>query len=70
MFLYYYLRYYAERLLVPAFGKDFKMAEAVAQQMARLLQAQFQMRPSVTNDLSLVSLIPRWVGTDKAVPLH
>ena len=52
------------------------MAEAVAQQMARLqlevqnLQAQLQMRPSVTKDLSLVSLIPKWSGNDKAVPLQ
>jgi len=52
------------------------MGEAVAQQMPRLqlevqiLQAQLQMRPSVTDDLSLLSLIPKWADTDKAVPLH
>jgi hypothetical protein len=52
------------------------MTEAVAQHMAKLqlevqsLQAQLQMRPSVTKDLSLVSLIPKWAGNDKAVPLH
>jgi hypothetical protein len=50
------------------------MAEQVAQQMARLklevqsLQAQLQARPTVTKDLSLVSLIPKWAGNDKAVP--
>jgi hypothetical protein len=52
------------------------MAEAVAQQMAKLqlevqsLQAQLQMRPTVTKYLSLVSLIPKWPGKEKAVPLH
>jgi hypothetical protein len=48
------------------------MAEGVAQQMAKLqlevqsLQAQLQMRPSVTKDLSLVSLVPKWTGNVKA----
>jgi hypothetical protein len=52
------------------------MAEHVAQQMARLqlevqsLQAQIQVRPTVTNYLSLVSQIPKWAGNDKAVSLH
>jgi hypothetical protein len=52
------------------------MAEAVAQQMARLqlevqnLQAQLQTRTPVTKDLSLVALVPKWSGTDKAIPLH
>jgi hypothetical protein len=52
------------------------MAEGVAQQMAKLqlavqsLQAQLQMRPSVTNDLSLVWLGPKWTRNDKAVPLY
>jgi hypothetical protein len=52
------------------------MAEQVAQQMAWLqlevksLQAQLQARPTVTKDLSLVSLIPKWARNDKAVPLH
>ena len=52
------------------------MAEPVAQQMARLqsevqnLQAQLQTRPPATKDLSLVALVPKWFGTDKAVPLH
>jgi hypothetical protein len=52
------------------------MAEAVAQQMARLqlevqsLQSQLQARPTVTKDLSLVSLIPKWAGNDKAIPIH
>jgi hypothetical protein len=51
------------------------MADAVAQQMAWLqlevqnLQAQLQSRP-VTKDLSLAALVPKWAGTDKAVPLH
>ena len=34
------------------------------------LQAQLQMRPSVTKDLSPVSLVPKWAGNEKAVPLH
>jgi hypothetical protein len=34
------------------------------------LQAQLQMKPSVTKDLSLVSLVPKWTGNDKAVPLY
>ena len=51
------------------------MAETVAQQLARLqaevqnLRAQQQMRPSVTKDMSLLSLIPQWTGTDKRAPL-
>jgi hypothetical protein len=36
------------------------MAETVAQQM----------RPSVTKDMSLVSLVPQWTGTDKGAPLN
>jgi hypothetical protein len=52
------------------------MAEAVAQQMARLqlevqnLQAQLQTRTPDTKDLSLVALVPKWSGTDKAIPLQ
>ena len=52
------------------------MAEPVAQQVARLqlevqnLQAQLQARPPATKDLSLVVLVPKWAGTDKAVPSH
>ena len=52
------------------------MAEAVAQQMAKLqaevqiLQAQLQARPTVTKHLSLIALIPKWAGNDKAIPLH
>jgi hypothetical protein len=52
------------------------MAVAEADQMSRLqaeiqnLQAQLQMRPPVTKDLSLVTMVPKWSGTDKAVPLH
>ena len=52
------------------------MAEAVAQQMARLqlevqnFQAQQQSRTPITKDLSLVALVPKWAGTDKAAPLH
>jgi hypothetical protein len=52
------------------------MTETVAQQMARLqlevqsLQAQLQMRPTATKDLSMVSLIPKWAGNEKAVHLH
>jgi len=51
------------------------MPETVAQQMERLqlevqnLQAQLQLRPPATKDLSLVALVPKWGGTDKAVPL-
>ena len=43
--------------------------------MARLqlemqnLQVQLQSRPPATKDLSLVALVPKWGGTDKAVPL-
>ena len=52
------------------------MAETVAQKMARLqlevqnLQAQLHTRTPVTKDLSLVALVPKWSGTDKAVSLH
>jgi len=52
------------------------MAEAVAQQIARLqlevpnLEAQLQTRTPVTKDLSLVALVPKWSGTDKTIPLH
>jgi hypothetical protein len=52
------------------------MVEAVAQHVTsfklevRNLQTQLQMRPSVTKDLSFVSLVPKWAGTGKAVPLH
>ena len=52
------------------------MAEAVAQQMARLqlevqnLQAQLQTRTPSTKVLSLVALVPKCSGTDKAIPLH
>ena len=51
------------------------MSETAAQQMARLqlevqnLQVQLQSRPPATKDLSLVALVPKWGGTDKAVPL-
>ena len=34
------------------------------------LQAQLQSRNPVTKDLSLVALMPKWAGTDKATPLH
>jgi hypothetical protein len=34
------------------------------------LQAQLQTRPPGTKDLSLVGMVPKWSGTDKAVPLH
>jgi hypothetical protein len=51
------------------------MSETVAQEMARLhlelqnFQAQLQSRPPATKDLSLVALVPKWGGNDKAVPL-
>jgi len=46
------------------------MAVAAGGHMARLqaeiqnLQAQLQARPSVTKDLSLVTLVTKWSGTD------
>jgi hypothetical protein len=52
------------------------MAVASADQMSRLqaeiqnLQAQLQTRPPVTKDLSLVAMVPKWSGMNKAVPLH
>jgi hypothetical protein len=52
------------------------MAEAVAQQMARLqaemqnLQAQVQSIPSATKDMTLVASVPRWAGNHKAIPLN
>jgi hypothetical protein len=52
------------------------MAEARSQQIARLqqeilsMQAQLQTRPSATKDLSLVSLIPKWAGNEKEIPMH
>ena len=48
----------------------------MAQQMARLqlevqnLQAQLQSRPPFTKVLSLVALVPKWAGTDKATPFE
>jgi hypothetical protein len=53
-----------------------KMAVASADQMSGLqaeiqnLQVQLQTRPPVTKDLSPVAIVPKWSGTDKAVPLH
>jgi hypothetical protein len=52
------------------------MTESVDQQTERLqhqlqnLQAQLQSRQHATKDLPLVSLIPKWAGNDKAVPLQ
>jgi hypothetical protein len=52
------------------------MAVASADQMSRLQaeiqnpQVQLQTRPPVTKDLSLVAMVPKWSGTNKAVPLH
>jgi hypothetical protein len=52
------------------------MAEAFAQQITRLqaemqhLQAKSQARTPLTKDLSLVALVPKWSGTEKAIPLH
>jgi hypothetical protein len=34
------------------------------------LQAQLQTRPPVTKDLPLIAMVPKWSGTDKAVPLY
>jgi hypothetical protein len=34
------------------------------------LQAQLQTRPPVNKDLSLVAMVLKWSGMDKAVPLH
>jgi hypothetical protein len=33
------------------------------------LQTQLQSRPPATKDLSFVALVPKWGGTDNAVPL-
>jgi hypothetical protein len=50
------------------------MAEAISQQIARVyvevrnLQAQPQLRPPVTKDLSLVTFVPKLARTEKAVP--
>jgi hypothetical protein len=52
------------------------MAEASADQMSRLqeqiqnLQAQLQIGPPVTKGLSLVGMVPKLSGTDKADLLH
>jgi hypothetical protein len=52
------------------------MVESVEQQMERLqqqlqnLHAQLQLRQPATKDLSLVSLIPKWAGNEKAAPLQ
>ena len=52
------------------------MAETVAQQMVKLqtevqnLQTQLQARPTSTKDLSLIALVPKWAGNNKAIPLH
>jgi predicted GTPase len=48
------------------------MAETVAQQLARLqldvqnLHAQLQSKTQATKDLSMVTLINRWSGTEKS----
>jgi hypothetical protein len=54
------------------------MAEAFLRQQIESLQAQLASlqtqvnsgRPTATQDLSLVSLIPRWAGTDKSMSVH
>jgi hypothetical protein len=52
------------------------MAEPVAQQLARLqlevqnLHAQLQAKTQATKDLSMVTLINRWSGTDKSQPVN
>jgi hypothetical protein len=52
-----------------------KVEDAVTQQIARLQaevnsqQSQLTTRPTVTKDLSLVGLIPKWSGSEKAAPL-
>jgi hypothetical protein len=52
------------------------MAEALAQQLSKLqlevqnLQAQLQAKSLVTKDVSVVSLVPKWTGTDKGIPLN
>jgi hypothetical protein len=52
-----------------------KVEDAVAQQIARLqaevnsLQSQLNRRSTVTKDLSLEELIPKWSGTENAAPL-
>jgi hypothetical protein len=54
------------------------MAEALLRQQIESLQAQLtslhtQMnsgRPTTTKDLSLVSLIPKWAGTDKSMSVY
>jgi hypothetical protein len=38
--------------------------------MLQNLQAQLQTRPPVIKDLSLVIMVLKWSGTDKAVPLY
>jgi hypothetical protein len=53
-----------------------KLEDAMQQQMVRLqtelqhMQAQLSTRPTSSKDMSLVTLIPKWSGTDKATPLH
>jgi hypothetical protein len=55
---------------------ELKLEDPIAQQMARLqdevqnLQMQLVARPTAAKDMSLVSLIPKWSGTEKVTPLH
>jgi hypothetical protein len=52
------------------------MAEPAPQQLARLqsevqsLEAQIQGKLAAPKDLSLVTPIPKWGGTEKALPLN
>jgi hypothetical protein len=52
------------------------MTEELEQQIARLklqvqkMQAKLQSRQLATKDLSLESLILKWAGNDKVVPIH
>jgi hypothetical protein len=51
------------------------MAEAIAQQLSKPQlkvqnpRAQIQAKVSVIKDMSVVSLVPKWTGTDKTIPL-
>jgi hypothetical protein len=51
------------------------MPEALAQQLSKLqlevqnLRAQMQMSPAV-RDMSVISLVPRWSGTEKGISLN
>jgi hypothetical protein len=46
------------------------MAEQIAQLQSEIMDLKALMRDSATKDLSLISIIPRWSGSHRALPLN